>query len=185
MEDSQIIKLYIDRDEQALVHTKENYSDYCRYIANNILGSREDADEALNDTWLAAWNSIPPHMPMCLRTFLGRLTRNISLKRVRNDKAVKRGGTETRVIFEEIEDWLKSSQDVEKEISHKALVGAINSFLDSVSDTERCVFVSRYWYMRSVSDIAHEYSFSESKIKSMLFRMRKRLYERLEKEGFI
>ena len=185
MEDSLIIELFFDRDEQALVHTRENYSGYCRCIAGNILGSSEDTDEVLNDTWLAAWNSIPPHKPQCLRTYLARLARNISLNRIRNDKAAKRGGKETRVIFDEIEDWLSSSQDVEQEISHKELTEAINAFLDSVSEAERRVFVSRYWYMRSVSDIAREYSFSESKVKSMLFRMRKRLYERLEKEGFI
>ena len=185
MEDSRIIDLYNERDEQALVYTKERYSDYCRYITGIILGNSEDAEEALNDTWLAAWNAIPPHIPKCLRTFLGRLTRNISLKRIRSDKAAKRGGNEVRVIFDEIEEWLRSSQDVEREISHKELVGVINAFLESVSDDDRRVFVSRYWYMKPVSDIAREYSFSESKVKSKLFRMRKKLYERLEQEGFI
>lgn len=185
MEDQQIIELFLQRNENAVAQTEHKYAKYCRSIAVHILHSPEDADEALNDTWLAAWNAIPPHIPECLQTFLGRLTRNISLKRVRSEKTLKRGAAEVRVVFEEVEDWLQSNQNIEQEISEQVLADAINIFLDSISDTERNVFVRRYWYMQSISEIADYHSFSESKVKSMLFRIRKKLYAKLKKENLI
>lgn len=185
MEDQQIIEMYLQRNENAVTQTEMKYTRYCHSIAAHILNCHEDTDEAVNDTWLAAWNSIPPHIPNRLQTFLGRLTRNISLKLVRSEKTLKRGSDEVRIIFEEAENWLQSSQDIEQEISEQALAEEINHFLDSISDTERNVFVRRYWYMHSVSEIAALHSFSESKVKSMLFRIRKKLYVRLKKENFI
>ena len=185
MEDKQIIELYLERNENAVVQTEKKYSYYCRSIANRILDMPEDCDEALNDTWLAAWNCIPPHIPECLKTFLGRLTRNISLKRVRSDKAMKRGSAEVRVIFEEVSEWLHSDHDVERKVSEQALSDEIERFLDSISDIERNVFVRRYWYMQSIAEIAEYHSFSESKVKSMLFRIRKKLYEKLKKENYL
>ena len=185
MEDSQIIELFLDRDENAVVQTEQKYTNYCRSIASNILGTREDTDEALNDTWLAAWNCIPPHTPSCLRTFLGRLTRNISLNKLRSENTQKRGSAEVRVVFEEVEEWLASDQDIEREISERALADTINEFLDGLNDTERNVFVRRYWYIQPISEIAEHHGFSESKVKSMLFRIRKKLYKRLKKENFL
>ena len=185
MEDQQIVDMYLQRDENAVVQTKLKYTIYCRAIALHIMQSPEDADEALNDTWLAAWNSIPPHIPECFRTFLGRLTRNISLNRIRSEKTLKRGAAETRVVFEEVEDWLQSEQNVEQQVSEKALAEEINHFLDSISAAERNVFVRRYWYMQSITEIAEYHSFSESKVKSMLFRIRKKLYAKLEKEHYL
>lgn len=185
MEDQQIIELFLKRNEDAVAQTEKKYANYCRSIAVHILHIPEDADEALNDTWLAAWNSIPPHIPECLKTFLGRLTRNISLKRVRSDKAIKRVAAEIRVVFEEVEDWLQSEHSIEQEISEQELTSEINRFLDSISDTERNVFVRRYWYMQSITEIADYHSFSESKVKSMLFRIRKKLYSRLKKEKYL
>ena len=185
MEDQQIVEMFLQRDENAVVHTERKYSNYCRSIAANILSSREDADEALNDTWLAAWNCIPPHTPKCLRTFLGRLTRNISLKKVRSDNTLKRGAAEVRVVFEEVEEWLASDDDTEQNISEQALADSINGFLAAISDTERNVFVRRYWYMQPISEIAESHGFSESKVKSMLFRIRKKLYNKLKKENFL
>lgn len=185
MEDQQIIEMYLQRDENALAQTAQKYSAYCRTVAVRILRDPEDAAEALNDTWFAAWNSIPPHIPAHLQSFLGRLTRNISLKRVRAENAKKRGTAEMRVVFEEIESWLRSGQDVEQEISEQALAETINAFLGSISETERYVFVRRYWYMQPVSEIAAAHGFSESKVKSMLFRIRKRLYAKLKKEEFL
>lgn len=185
MDDRQIIALYEQRNEDALVHTERKYTNYCRAIALRILHCPEDADEALNDTWLAAWNCIPPHIPACLQTFLGRLTRNISLKKVRSEHAQKRGSAEVRVVFDEIEEWLASPDHIEQEISEQELADAINSFLGSIPETERNVFVRRYWYMQPVSEIAAAHGFSESKVKSMLFRIRKKLHTKLEKEGFL
>lgn len=185
MEDQKIIEMYLERNEDAVAQTERKYTKYCRSIAIHILHIPEDADEALNDTWLAAWNSIPPHIPECLQTYLGRLTRNISLKRVRSENTMKRGSAEVRVVFEEVADWLQSDQNVEQKVSEQALADEINRFLDSIPDTERNVFVRRYWYMQSITEIAAYHGFSESKVKSMLFRIRKKLYAKLKKENFL
>ena len=185
MEDKQIIEMYLERNEDAVVQTERKYTKYCWTIATHILHIPEDVEEALNDTWLSAWNSIPPHIPECLQTFLGRLTRNISLKRVRSEKAMKRGAAEVRVIFEEVADWLQSNQDVEQQVSEQELADVINRFLECISDTERNVFVRRYWYMQSITEIAEYHDFSESKVKSILFRIRKKLYTRLKKEDYL
>ena len=185
MEDKQIIEMYLERNEEAVAQTERKYTKYCRAIATHILHIPEDVEEALNDTWLSAWNSIPPHIPECLQTFLGRLTRNISLKRVRSEKAMKRGAAEVRVIFEEVADWLQSNQDVEQQVSEQELADAINRFLDSIPDIERNVFVRRYWYLQSITEIADYHGFSESKVKSMLFRIRKKLYAKLKEENYL
>ena len=185
MEDEQIIDLYLQRNENAVAQTEQKYTNYCRAVASRILNSPEDAEEALNDTWLAAWNCIPPNLPKCLRTFLGRITRNISLKKVRSDNTLKRGAAEVRVVFEEVEEWLASEDSIDKQISEQALTDSINAFLDDLSDTERNVFVRRYWYMQPVAEIAESHKFSESKVKSMLFRIRKKLYDKLKKENLI
>ncbi|SFB94232.1 RNA polymerase sigma factor [Ruminococcus albus] len=185
MEDDQIIDMYINRDENAVAMTESKYEVYCRSVASRILSTREDTDEALNDTWLAAWNAIPPHKPNNLRTFLAKLTRNISLNKVRSAKAMKRGPAEVRVVFEEIEEWLRSCDDTEQKISEQAVAESINGFLDGISETERNVFIRRYWYMQPISEIADYHGFSESKVKSMLFRMRKKLYSKMEKEELI
>lgn len=185
MEDQQIIELFLQRNEDAVAQTEQKYTKYCRAIAMRILRSPEDADETLNDTWLAAWNCIPPHIPGCLSTFLGRLTRNISLNRIRADHAQKRGAAEARVVFEEVEEWLASSQNIEQEITEQELADAIGAFLDSIPETQRNVFVRRYWYMQSIAEIAGAHGFSESKVKSMLLRIRKKLYARLKEENFV
>lgn len=185
MEDNKIIEMYLQRNEDAVVQTERKYSKYCRAIAVRIRRDPEDADEALNDTWLAAWNSIPPHIPECLKTFLGRLTRNISLKRVRSENALKRGSAEMRVVFEEVENWLVSDQNIENEVSEQELADEIDLFLDGISAAERNVFVRRYWYMQTIAEIAEAHGFSEGKVKSMLFRIRKKLYARLKKENYL
>ena len=177
--------MYIQRNQEAVIQTEMKYTQYCRSIAVHIQHNLEDANEALNDTWLAAWNSIPPHIPKCLKTFLGRLTRNISLKRVRSENALKRGNNEIKVIFEEVENWLQSDQDLEREVAEQELTEELNLFLDSVSDIERNVFVRRYWYMQSISEIAEYHGFSNSKVKSMLLRVRNKLKKRLEMENYL
>ncbi len=185
MEDQQIIEMYLQRNENAVAQTERKYTKYCRSIAIHIMHCPEDTDEALNDTWLAAWNSIPPHIPECLQTFLGRLTRNISLKRIRSESTLKRGSAETRVVFEEVEDWLQSEQNIEQQLSEQALAEEIDRFLDSISDIKCNIFVRRYWYMQTITEIAEYHGFSESKVKSMLFRIRKKLYAKLKKENYL
>ena len=185
MEDEQIIALYVQRDEAALAETGRKYSSYCRKIAMQILQNAEDADEAVNDTWLAAWNCIPPHRPERLQTFLGRLTRNLSLKKYRSGHAQKRGSGETAAVLDEVADWLRSPQDTESEADAHMLAEAINRFLDRLPETECQAFVRRYWYFQPVAQIAAACGCSESKVKSMLYRTRKKLYAALEKEALV
>ena len=185
MDDRQIISLFFQRDEQALTETDRKYHRYCRKIAVQILQDQEDADEALNDTWFAAWNSIPPHEPAHLQTFLGRLTRNVSLKKLRAHHAKKRGDGTAQVVLDEVADWLRTEQDVEADADVHMLAEAINAFLDRIPETERQVFVRRYWYFRSVAEIEACFGFSESKVKSMLCRIRKKLYAALKKEHLL
>ena len=185
MTDRQIVELYLRRDEEALNLSEQNFAGYCKTVAMHFLRSSEDAEEVLNDTWLAAWNSIPPQEPENLRTYLGKLTRNLSLKRVREGNAQKRGASEVPVVLEEIQEWLASDRTVEQEISERELTAAINTFLQRIPDTERNIFVRRYWYFQSVAEISAAHGFSASKVKSMLFRIRKKLYAELKKENLL
>ena len=185
MDEQQIIELFLQRDKDAISETERKYTNYCKRIATQILQNPEDTEETLNDTWLAAWNCIPPHIPERLQTFLGKLTRNISLKRFRTQHTQKRGAGEVCVVFDEIAEWLGSGQDIEREVCERAVTDAINIFLDTLSETERSIFVRRYWYFQSIAEISECYGFSESKVKSLLLRIRKRLYAKLEKEDLL
>lgn len=185
MEDERIIGLFIARNEDAVSEAQQKYSRYCGSIAANILGSREDAEEAVNDTWLAAWNAIPPHIPARLQSFLGRLTRNISMNKLRNENAQKRGSGEAKVVFDEVSEWLSSGQDVEDTVDESIITDSLNEFLGSISETERNVFVRRYVYFQPVAEIAQAHGFSVSKVKSMLLRLRNRLRKKLEKEELL
>ena len=185
MDDREIIALFWQRNERAVEQTAQKYTAYCRTIAAQLLHSPEDTEEVLNETWFSAWNSIPPHKPLSLRNFLGALTRRLCWNRIRTDCTKKRGGGEQALIFEELENLLVSSQDVEKEVSDRALADALNQFLGSISETERNVFLRRYLYMQPVAEIAAFHGFSESKVKSMLSRIRKKLHAKLKKEGYL
>ena len=186
MDDENILGLFLARDENAIAETREKYSVYCGAVASRILRDSSDAEEALNDTWLAAWRSIPPHEPKCLRTYLSRLTRNISVKMLERGNARKRGSGEANVVLDEVTDWLVSDKDdVEDSVNERLLTDALNAFLAELSDTERRVFVRRYTYFQSISEIAQTHGFSENKVKSMLLRLRKRLRKKLETEGLI
>lgn len=185
MEDQEIVELFLQRNEDAVKYTEQKYTTYCFTIAKQILNSHEDSEESVNETWFAAWNSIPPHIPECLRTFLGKITRNICLKKIRSANAIKRGSQEYALVYEEIEQWLVSSENVEDDFEMKELSEIINKFLESISETERNIFVRRYWYMKSISEIAKYHQFSESKVKSLLYRIRKKLYKELKKENYV
>jgi len=184
MDDQKILQLYLSRSEEAIVQTDTKYGKYCYCIAWNILTNREDAEESVSDTYLGAWRSIPPHRPAMLAAFLGKLTRRISIDRWRERSAYKRGGGEIILALEELDYCIADSETVEKQYERKELVQALNRFLDALPQTERNVFVCRYWYLDSVDTIAKNYGFSQSKVTSMLFRTRKRLRQQLNKEGF-
>ena len=185
MDDCKIVDLYWSRSENAISETASKYGKYCRAIALNILASKEDTDEAVNDTYLGAWESMPPHRPSILSTFLGKITRRIALKKWRDRNRDKRGGGEVALALDELEDCIPSGQDVEQEIQAAELAKAIDTFIMALPDTERRVFVCRYWYLDSLPAICKQYAFGHEKVKSMLYRTRQKLMNYLIKECFI
>lgn len=184
MDDKAIVELYWNRSENAISETAAKYGGYCFHIAHNILANREDAEESVSDTYLAAWNTIPPRRPGILATFLGKITRHISIDRWRARSAYKRGGGEITLALDELEDCVADTRNVEQDYERKELARAFNRFLDTLPETERNVFLCRYWFLDSVADIAAVFGFSQSKVASMLHRTRAKLRKQLEKEGF-
>ena len=185
MTDLEILDLYWARSESAINETAQQYGTYCITIAMNILRNREDSEECVNDTYLNAWNAIPPQRPAVLSSFLGRIIRNLSLDRYKARNAEKRYGDETAVLLGELEDCIPSSKNVDDEIAIKALEKTIDSFLSGVSEPDRLFFMRRYWYADQITVIAQRFSVSESRVKTSLFRTRKNLKAVLEKEGVI
>jgi RNA polymerase sigma-70 factor (ECF subfamily) len=185
MDDEMILDLYWARSESAVSETAKKYGSYCTKIAANILLNSEDAEECVNDTYQKAWESIPPQRPANLRAYLGRITRNLSLNRYKEQRTQKRGGDNIALIYSELEECIPASRNVEAEFESGLVAGAINSFLKSLDRESRIVFVRRYWYADSIHAIAARFGMSESKVKSMLFRTRKKLRTHLENEGVI
>lgn len=184
MEDTEIIHLYFSRSEEAITRTEEKYGSYCGRIAGNILRSPEDTQETLSDTWLAAWNAIPPQVPQSLAAFLGKITRRIAIKRLDARNAAKRGGGELPLTLDELSECIPSGLSPERELEAKELSAFLQDFVRKLPQKERRVFLLRYWYMEPLQSIAVRTGYSESKIKSMLFRTRKALKTELEKEGY-
>lgn len=185
MEDSRIVEMYWERNEAAISHTQEKYGNYLSKIAYNILADIEDSKESVNDTYLRAWNSIPPHKPVRLSAFLAKITRQISIDIYRKKTSKKRAGSEYALSLDELFDCASSDGNPEKDVDMKALSTAINRWLSSVSDTQRKAFVSRYFYFDSVKDIANHLELSESNVKSLLYRARLDLKNYLQKEELI
>lgn len=184
MEDARIIQLYWDRDERAIHFTAKKYGNYCTSIAKNILGNHEDTEECVNDTYMNAWNSMPPHRPNILSTFLGKITRNLSLNRYKHNAADKRGGGQMMVVFDEIAEMVSDIDSVEEEIDRKELIKAIDSFLGTLSIEKRSLFVRRYWYFDSISDMAIRFGMTENNVSVTLNRLRLKLYSYLSERGF-
>ena len=184
MDDKAIVELYFARSEKAISETANKYGGYCYSIANNILSNKEDSEESVNDTYLAAWNNMPPRHPSILATFLGKITRYISLDRWKSRSAYKRGGGEVTLALEELDEFLSSGESTEEVVEKKELIRSINRFLDNLPETERNLFVCRYWYLDPVQQIADRYGFTLSKTASMLRRTREKLCNQLKKEGF-
>lgn len=185
MEDNAIIDLYFDRSETAISETAAKYGPYCYSIAYNILTNREDAEESVSDTYMAAWNAMPPRRPSILSTFLGKITRHLSIDRWRARNAYKRGGGELVVAMDELEACISDGEDVQKVLERKELARCVNRFLEALPETERSVFLCRYWYFDSIADMEGNFGFSQSKLKSMLHRLRGKLREQLKKEGYL
>lgn len=185
MEDKEIVRLYWNRDERAIKETSSKYGRYCYAIAMNILLNKEDADESVNDTWLKTWECIPPHFPEVLATFVGKITRRISLNKWYAKTRKKRGCGQVCLALDELEECISAGNEVEESVEHKELLQLINTFLGNLPETERDLFVCRYWFFASIQELSEKFSFSESKTKSMLFRTREKLRNCLEKEGYL
>ena len=183
MEDNQIIELYFERSESAISETDKKYGRYCHYIANSILANDEDAKEIVNDTYLKTWNTIPPQRPNSLKTYVGRISRHLSLNRYEAQSAQKRGG-QFSLILDELTECIPdhdSGEDIGESI---ALKESLNKFVRSLSDKPQSIFIRRYWYGSSISEIAHDYGMKESNVTVLLLRTRAKLKEFLHKEGF-
>lgn len=185
MEDEKIIELYFERNESAISETAEKYGNYLYKIAFNILSDNEDSEESVNDTYMSAWNTIPPEKPNIFSAFLSKITRYISFNRYRAGKAEKRGGGEITAAFEEIEECVPDKSNIYDEIETKELAEIISDYLKKLPETERKIFVCRYYYLDSLSDISKQFGFSQSKVASMLHRTRKKILSNLEKEGVL
>lgn len=183
MEDGRIVKLFWERNEQGLREAKLKYGNYCRSIAYGILRSWQDAEECENDTYLAAWNVIPPQRPSLLAAFLGKITRNLSLKKLRTDTALKRGGNVAIVSLEELSECIPSGKDFDEQLQAQELADIISVFLRDLPDVERKIFIERYWYCSTVKEIAARFGYTQSKVKMLLLRTRASLREYLMKEG--
>ena len=183
MDDSKIIDLFWTRTEDAIIQTSSKYGKYCYTIAYNILYNNEDSEECVNDTYLKAWNAIPPECPNKLGVYLGKITRNLSLDKYRSYNAEKRGKGQLIRSLDELSDCIPDKRNAEQIIDNIVLVKILNSFLASLNRETRIVFIRRYWYMSSVKEIASDYGMTENKVKMMMYRARQELKMFLEKEG--
>lgn len=184
MNDDRIIELYLMRDEEAIKLTAEKYGSRLRSLAYGIVNNRQTAEECENDTYLKAWNAIPPHEPRgYLYAFLARITRHVSLNCCRARDQLKRRAFICE-LSSEMEQCIPSPDDSECLMDEAALRNAINGFLGKLSEEKRNIFVRRYWYLDSVADISKRFDLSESKVKTTLFRCRRELRDYLEKEGY-
>lgn len=183
MEDTKIIELYEARSERAIAETASKYGAYLDTIAFNILQDREDAEECVSDTYLKTWNAIPPKKPSVLRTFIGKITRNLALDQYDRRTAQKRGGGEVALCLDELEECLGAEDSALAEIEGKDLAGLIDRFLENQKPELRKMFVRRYWYLDSIHDVSEKFGCGESRVKTTLFRMREELREYLESEG--
>lgn len=184
MNDSEIIDLYFQRDEQAIVETDSKYGNFCAYISGNILNNKQDVEECVNDTYLRTWNSIPPTVPNSLKAYLGRIVRNISLNHFKANHTQKRYAGQADLVYEEFAAILPSRDMLEDLVDSMQLREAIVTWLDALSDIQRAVFVGRYWYFDSIQIIADKMDCSPARIKMILHRLRKQLKSHLEAEGY-
>lgn len=185
MEDSRIIELYWKKDADAISETASKYGTYCFTIAENILHSAEDSEECVNDTWLRAWNAMPPQRPSVLRMFLARITRNLALDRFHARNAEKRGGGETALVLDELAECLAGGTDVEAAFEGRELGQCIRRFVRALPAREGNVFVRRYFFTEPVAAIAERYGLTENNVMVILSRTRKKLKLALMKEGYL
>ena len=184
MDDSAIIALYRARSEEAIRETDRKYAGFCGAIAYGILRSKEDSEECVSDTWLKTWEAIPPKEPSSLKAFVGRITRNLSLDRYRARCTEKRGGGEVPLALEELGDCVSREDTMLSQLEAARMTKSIGDFLRALPKGKRDVFLLRYWYLESLAEIAEETGCTESKVKTDLYRTRRKLKQHLETEGF-
>lgn len=184
MNDETIVKLYWDRNEAAITESSSKYGGYCTSIAYNILQNLCDAEECVNDTWLRAWNAMPPHKPDILSVFLGKITRNLSFDKYKSAHREKRGGGNIDAALDELEECVSGMEDIEGSYEEKELKEEINRFLLSLPENKRYMFILRYWYAKDVYDIAHQMETTENNVYASLSRIRAGLKKHLNERGF-
>ena len=184
MDDKTIVSLYLARNESAILQTDKKYGNYLMKIAYNILNDREDSKESVNDTYLAAWNSIPPNIPEMLSVYLSRIARRISIDIFRKKNSQKRKSSQLTYSLDEMSDCTSNTPEPDEIIENKRLSEVISAYLYSISELQRNIFICRYYYFDSVKDIAKYCNITESNVKTTLYRLRNGLREYLLKEGF-
>lgn len=180
--DGDIVQLYFDRNETALLRSQEKYGAYCYSVGYNILYSNEDAEECVNETWLKAWNSIPPKNPVKLGAFLGKITRCIALDRYKSSKRQKRGGGEMELVLHELDECIPDRSDTEEQTDMNFLREIIDKFLLELSQKDKAVFVARYYYAKPIKEISQQYGLNINTVKSSLLRSRQKMKRVLESE---
>ncbi|MCM1179742.1 MAG: RNA polymerase sigma factor [Clostridium sp.] len=183
LDDKEIIRLFYERSEQAIVALEKKYANIFFSVSFNILKNRQDAEETLNEVYLAAWDTIPPQNPKPLLTYLMRIVRNISIKRYHKNSAIKRNSYYD-IALNELEDSFSCIESVEEKYEVKELAETINTFLDIIDRKNKQIFVRRYYFADSIEEIAGKFSLSENNVSVRLYRIRKRLKKYLEKEGY-
>ena len=185
MEDREIVALYLARDQRAIPASAKKYGAYCHMVAYRILRDQRDAEECVNDTYLRAWEAIPPHRPSRLSVFLGKITRNLSLNRLEHYSARKRGGGEVPLALAELAECIPARETVEEAVDDRLLTQTLEAFLTARPVLERQAFLRRYWYLQTTAEIAREMALSQGKVKTLLSAGRKALRSHLEREGIV
>lgn len=183
MDDRRIVELFLERSEEAILQTDIKYGRYCQRIAFNVLGNSEDSEECVNDAYMRVWGSIPPNEPESLSSYVGRITRNLALDKLRQRNSDKRGNGEVPILLDELAECVSGADELERRQDSEEIVNALNGFLETLNQVERGVFMRRYWMMEPIADVAERYDISVSKTTTMLFRLRGRLKKHLMKEG--
>ena len=184
VEDEAIVQLYWDRNESAISESSAKYGAYCAAIAHNILHSTADEEECVNDTWLHAWNAMPPHRPNILSAFFGKITRNLSFDCYKKRHRAKRGGGQTNAVLDELAECVSGRDDTERTWDEKELTAELNRFVSELSEDKRAIFILRYWYAADIADIAQRVGLSENNVSVTLSRLRGRLKTHLIERGF-
>ena len=183
MDDQEIIARFFARDEEGLTAARARYEPYCAAVARSLLNDPRDQEECLSDTWLRAWNAIPPQRPRSLGAFLAKITRNLAINRLRDGNAQRRGGGQVPLALEELGECVSPEGSPEGELDRQAAEEALNRFLDGLPPLQREVFLRRYWYLDSIEDIARRAGWSKSPVTTTLHRLRVRLRAHLIQEG--